>query len=79
LLNDRGLKKKADILELDTQTTLLPQSKLMNTQMESLIKHLTNFSTSQHQSQAQVKQAQEHECDFCRQGHPNGGCKMEGY
>jgi hypothetical protein len=51
----------------------------MNTQMESLIKHLKNFSTSQHQSQAQVKQAQEHECDFYRQGHPNGGCKMEGY
>ncbi|MCI41418.1 hypothetical protein A2U01_0062651, partial [Trifolium medium] len=33
VLNDRGAKKKAGRIELDTQTTLLAQSKLMNTQM----------------------------------------------
>jgi hypothetical protein len=48
MLNDRGAKKQAGILELDTHTTLLSQSKLMNTQMESLIKtldKLLHFST----------------------------------
>ncbi|MCI21853.1 hypothetical protein A2U01_0043024, partial [Trifolium medium] len=72
--NDRSAKKKAGMLELDTQTTLLAQSKLMNTQMESLLKQFTNSSTAQ----AQVKAAQELECDFCRQPHENGACFPEG-
>ncbi|GAU49652.1 hypothetical protein TSUD_245590 [Trifolium subterraneum] len=36
--NDRGAKKKAGMLELDTQTALLAQSQLMNTQMAAMFR-----------------------------------------
>jgi hypothetical protein len=76
--NDRGAKKKAGMVELDTQTALLAQTKLMTTQMESLVKHSTNSSTAQMQTQAQVKKVQEGSCDFCGQPHANGECMPEG-
>ncbi|MCI81288.1 hypothetical protein A2U01_0102561, partial [Trifolium medium] len=45
--NDRGAKKKGEVLELDTQNALLAQSKLMTNQMEILVKYLTTPSNSQ--------------------------------
>ncbi|CAJ2651700.1 unnamed protein product [Trifolium pratense] len=45
--NDRGAKKKGGVLELDTQTALLAQQKLMTSQMEAMMKLLavtTQFS-----------------------------------
>ncbi|GAU39222.1 hypothetical protein TSUD_396690 [Trifolium subterraneum] len=47
VLNDRGAKKKPGMLELDTQIALLAQSKLMSTQMETLLKHFTNTTLAQ--------------------------------
>ncbi|PNY05190.1 hypothetical protein L195_g001633 [Trifolium pratense] len=72
--NDRGAKKKAGILELDAQSALLAQSKLMTNQMEAMLKLMTNASPQQ----AQANQVQEPRCDFCLQGHTNGGCFPEG-
>ncbi|CAJ2665138.1 unnamed protein product [Trifolium pratense] len=72
--NDRGAKKKSGMLELDTQTALLAQSTLMNTQMAAMLKHFTNSSSSQ----MQVMAAQDLKCDFCGQGHANGECFPEG-
>ncbi|MCI54517.1 hypothetical protein A2U01_0075767, partial [Trifolium medium] len=40
-LNDKGAKKKVGTIELETQSTLLSNSKLMNVHLETLIKHLT--------------------------------------
>ncbi|CAJ2637020.1 unnamed protein product [Trifolium pratense] len=40
--NDRGAKKKGGVLELDTQTALLAQQKLMTSQMEAMMKLLSN-------------------------------------
>ncbi|CAJ2642447.1 unnamed protein product [Trifolium pratense] len=40
--NDRGAKKKGGVLELDTQTALLAQQKLMTSQMEAMMKMLSN-------------------------------------
>ncbi|PNX57313.1 hypothetical protein L195_g050337, partial [Trifolium pratense] len=68
--NDRGAKKKPGMLELDTQTALLAQSTLMNTQMAAMLKHFTNSSNPQ----MQVMAAQDLKCDFCGQGHANGEC-----
>ncbi|MCH84281.1 hypothetical protein A2U01_0005112 [Trifolium medium] len=68
ILNDRGAKNKPDMIELDTQTALLVQSKLMNIQMETLFKHLSNTTL------AQAKQVQAFRCDFSGQGHANGEC-----
>ncbi|GAU10176.1 hypothetical protein TSUD_423190, partial [Trifolium subterraneum] len=48
--NDRGAKKKAGMLELDTQTALLAQSQLMNTQMEAMLKHFTTAPAPQMQA-----------------------------
>ncbi|MCI27906.1 hypothetical protein A2U01_0049106, partial [Trifolium medium] len=73
--NDRGAKKKAGVLELDTQNALLSQSKLMTNQMETLIKH---FTSSPSQAQAQVNQLQNVRYDFCQQAHANGGCFPKG-
>ncbi|XP_045822039.1 uncharacterized protein LOC123914922 [Trifolium pratense] len=72
--NDRGAKKKGGMLELDTQTALLAQSTLMNSQMAAMLKHFTNSSNSQ----MQVRAAQDLKCDFCGQGHVNGECFPEG-
>ncbi|CAJ2653112.1 unnamed protein product [Trifolium pratense] len=72
--NDRGAKKKGGMLELDTQTALLAQSTLMNSQMTTMLKHFTNSPNSQ----AQVMAAQGLKCDFCGQGHVNGECFPEG-
>ncbi|CAJ2674991.1 unnamed protein product [Trifolium pratense] len=72
--NDRGAKKKPGMLELDTQTALLAQSTLMNSQMAAMLKHFTNTPNSQ----AQVMAAQDLKCDFCGQGHANGECFPEG-
>ncbi|CAJ2651903.1 unnamed protein product [Trifolium pratense] len=72
--NDRGAKKKAGMLELDTQTALLAQSTLMNSQMAAVLKHLTSTSNSQ----MPVMAANEVKCDFCGQGHANGQCFPEG-
>ncbi|CAJ2638201.1 unnamed protein product [Trifolium pratense] len=47
--NDRGAKKKGGMLELDTQTALLAQSTLMNSQMATMLKHFTNTPNSQAQ------------------------------
>ncbi|XP_045802421.1 uncharacterized protein LOC123896006 [Trifolium pratense] len=72
--NDRGAKKKGGMLELDTQTALLAQSTLMNSQMAAMLKHFTNSSNSQ----LQVRATQDLKCDFCGQGHANGECFPEG-
>ncbi|CAJ2647238.1 unnamed protein product [Trifolium pratense] len=40
--NDRGAKKKGGVLELDTQSALLAQQKLMTSQMEAMMKLLSN-------------------------------------
>ncbi|MCI50073.1 hypothetical protein A2U01_0071317 [Trifolium medium] len=72
--NDREAKKKAGVLELDTQNALLAQSKFMTNQMETLIKHFTSPSS---QAQAQVNQLQNVRCDFFQQAHANGGCFPE--
>jgi hypothetical protein len=50
--NDRGAKKKGGMLELDTQTTLLGQSSMMNSQMAAMLKHFTNSPNSQVQVMA---------------------------
>jgi hypothetical protein len=50
--NDRGAKKKGGMLELDTQTTLLGQSTMMNSQMAAMLKHFTNSPNSQVQVMA---------------------------
>ncbi|XP_045809752.1 uncharacterized protein LOC123904106 [Trifolium pratense] len=72
--NYRGAKKKAGMLELDTQTALLAQSTLMNSQMAAVLKHITSTSNSQ----MPVMAANEVKCDFCGQGHANGQCFPEG-
>ncbi|GAU38875.1 hypothetical protein TSUD_67380 [Trifolium subterraneum] len=64
--NDRGAKKKAGILELDTNNAILAQMKLMSKEMEELKK------ASSRGSQASVNQFEEVKCDFCRGGHENG-------
>ncbi|GAU21678.1 hypothetical protein TSUD_242500 [Trifolium subterraneum] len=68
--NDRGAKKKAGMLELDTQSALLAQSQLMNTQMAAMLKHFTTTLTLQMQANA----VQDVTCNFCGQGHANGEC-----
>ncbi|GAU45321.1 hypothetical protein TSUD_84380, partial [Trifolium subterraneum] len=68
--NDRGAKKKAGMLELDTQTALLAQSQLMNTQMAAMLKHFTTTSAPQMQANA----VQDVKCAFCGKGHANGEC-----
>ncbi|GAU10559.1 hypothetical protein TSUD_420910, partial [Trifolium subterraneum] len=70
--NDRGAKKKAGILELDTNNAILAQMKLMSKEMEELKK------ASSRGSQASVNQFEEVKCDFCRSGHENGKCFPEG-
>ncbi|PNX67305.1 hypothetical protein L195_g063454, partial [Trifolium pratense] len=40
--NDRGANKRGGVLELDTQTALLAQQKLMTSQMEAMMKLLSN-------------------------------------
>ncbi|MCI42828.1 hypothetical protein A2U01_0064065, partial [Trifolium medium] len=72
--NDRGAKKKAGVLELDAQNALLAQSKIMTNQMEAMLKLITNAPPQQ----AQVSQVQEPRCDFCLQGHENGGWVFPG-
>jgi hypothetical protein len=42
-LYDRSSKKKAGLLDLDTQTALLASSKLTNTQMATLLKHFPSL------------------------------------
>ncbi|MCH87593.1 hypothetical protein A2U01_0008466, partial [Trifolium medium] len=71
--NDRGAKKR-EVLELDTQTALLAQQKLMTSQMEAMMKLL---STAQSNT-SQVNKVEQARCDFCLQDHPNGGCFPEG-
>ncbi|GAU28118.1 hypothetical protein TSUD_295550 [Trifolium subterraneum] len=68
--NDRGAKKKAGMLELDTQTALLAQSHLMNTQMAAMLKHFTTTPAPQMQANA----VQDVKCAFCGKGHANGEC-----
>ncbi|GAU25750.1 hypothetical protein TSUD_216820 [Trifolium subterraneum] len=68
--NDRGAKKKAGMLELDTQTTLLGQSQLMNTQMAAMLKHFTTTPILQMQANA----VQDVKCAFFGKGHANGEC-----
>ncbi|CAJ2633249.1 unnamed protein product [Trifolium pratense] len=68
--NDRGAKKKGGLLELDTQDAVLAQTKLLSNQMEAFMKRFD--------PQQQVKEVQELRCDFCQQGHANGGCFPEG-
>ncbi|GAU31161.1 hypothetical protein TSUD_315860 [Trifolium subterraneum] len=68
--NDKGAKKKADMLELDTQTALLAQSQLMNTQMAAMLKHFTTTPAPQMQANA----VQDVKCAFCGKGHANGEC-----
>ncbi|GAU23642.1 hypothetical protein TSUD_304170 [Trifolium subterraneum] len=70
--NDRGAKKKAGILELDTNNAILAQMKLMSKEMEELKK------ASSRGSQAHVNQFEEVKCEFCRGGHENGKCFPEG-
>ncbi|MCI26893.1 hypothetical protein A2U01_0048091, partial [Trifolium medium] len=69
--NDRGAKKKGGLLELEAQDAVLAQTKLLSNQVEAFMKW---FETSQ----PQVKQVEELRCDFCQQGHANGGCFPEG-
>ncbi|KAK2359227.1 hypothetical protein QL285_084620 [Trifolium repens] len=69
---DRNSKKKGGLLELDTQTALLASTKLMNTQMSTLLKHLTSTPSTQ------VNQVQGLRCDFCHQAHENGECMPKG-
>ncbi|GAU28722.1 hypothetical protein TSUD_372290 [Trifolium subterraneum] len=64
--NDRGAKKKAGILELDTNR------QWHKMKMEELKK------ASSRGSQAHVNQFEEVKCDFCRGGHENGKCFPEG-
>ncbi|PNX73069.1 hypothetical protein L195_g028967 [Trifolium pratense] len=68
--NDRGAKKRGGMLELDTQTALLAQQKLMTSQMEAMMKFQTQASL--------VGKVENVICDFCLQDHPNGGCFPEG-
>ncbi|GAU38817.1 hypothetical protein TSUD_163920 [Trifolium subterraneum] len=68
--NDRGAKKKAGMLELDTQTALLAQSQLMKTQMAAMLKHFTTAPAPP----MQAKAVQDVKCNFCGQGHANGEC-----
>ncbi|MCH91038.1 hypothetical protein A2U01_0011962, partial [Trifolium medium] len=72
--NDRGAKKKGGLLELDAQSALLAQQKLMSSQLESMMKLI---STSQ-PTNSQVSKVEQVRCDFCLQDHPNGGCFPEG-
>ncbi|PNX75451.1 hypothetical protein L195_g031387, partial [Trifolium pratense] len=72
--NDRGAKKKGGVIELDTQSVLLAQQKLMTNQMETMIKLLSNPQSGT----AQVGKVKGVRCDFCLQDHPNGGCFPEG-
>ncbi|PNX76212.1 hypothetical protein L195_g032157, partial [Trifolium pratense] len=72
--NDRGAKKKGGLLELDTQAALLAQQKLMTSQMEAMMKLISN---SQSQTSL-VGKIENDRCDFCLQDHPNGGCFPEG-
>ncbi|PNY16023.1 hypothetical protein L195_g012732, partial [Trifolium pratense] len=72
--NDRGAKKKGGLLELDAQSALLAQQKLMSSQMEAMMKLI---STSQ-STNSQVSKVEQVRCDFCLQDHPNGGCFPEG-
>jgi hypothetical protein len=76
--NDRGAKKKPRMLELEANSALLAESKLMNTKMETLLQHFTNASSAQHRSKAQVNQVQDQRCGFCRGEHENGACIPEG-
>ncbi|GAU32930.1 hypothetical protein TSUD_152910 [Trifolium subterraneum] len=68
--NDRGAKKKAGMLELDTQTTILAQSQLMKNQMAAMLKHFTTTPAPP----MQAKVVQDVKCNFCGQGHANGEC-----
>ncbi|MCI78010.1 hypothetical protein A2U01_0099280, partial [Trifolium medium] len=47
-LNDKGAKNKVSTLELDTQSALLANSKLMNVHMETLIKQVKKYNKCQH-------------------------------
>ncbi|GAU51742.1 hypothetical protein TSUD_415390, partial [Trifolium subterraneum] len=68
--NDRGAKKKAGMLELDTQTAILAQSQLMNNQMAAMLKHFTTALAPP----MQAKAVQDVKCNLCGQGHANGEC-----
>ncbi|GAU44809.1 hypothetical protein TSUD_292020 [Trifolium subterraneum] len=70
--NDRGAKKKAGVLELDTQSAILAQMKLMTHQMEARGKANSN------PPQAQENKYEEVQCDFYKGPHANGGCFPEG-
>ncbi|KAK2361486.1 hypothetical protein QL285_086628 [Trifolium repens] len=76
--NDRGAKKKSGMLQLEENSALLAESKLMNTKMETLLQHFTKASSAQHNSNAQASQAQGLRCDFCKQAHENGECMPKG-
>ncbi|KAK2354220.1 hypothetical protein QL285_091766 [Trifolium repens] len=76
--NDRGAKKKPGMLELEANSAMLAEQKLMNNKMEALVQHFTKASSAQHQSKAQVSQAQGLRCDFCKQAHENGECMPKG-
>ncbi|GAU40459.1 hypothetical protein TSUD_134610 [Trifolium subterraneum] len=65
--NDRGAKKKAGMLELDTQTALLAQSQLMNTQMAAMLKHFTTTPALQMQANA----VQDVKCAFVKRNTTN--------
>jgi hypothetical protein len=73
-LYERSSKKKAGLLELDTQTTLLASSKFMNAQMATLVKHLSTPPTNK----AQANQMQGLRCDFCHHAHENRECMPKG-
>ncbi|CAJ2653731.1 unnamed protein product [Trifolium pratense] len=70
----RGAKKKGGVLELDTQTALLAQQKLMTSQMEAMMKLLSNPQVQT----SPIGKIDNVRCDFCLQDHPNGGCFPEG-
>ncbi|WJX48074.1 hypothetical protein P8452_34685 [Trifolium repens] len=50
--NDRGAKKKPGMLELEANSAMLAEQKLMNNKMEALVQHFTKASSAQHQSKA---------------------------
>jgi len=81
--HDRAPTLRKGIMELDTQSAILAQNKLLTQQIEVLTKQISQLPQQYHQSRPQ-KTHQAHQvqqilrCDFCSGNHQNVHCLAPG-
>jgi len=77
--HDKALTQRKGIMELDTQSTILAQNKLLTQQIKALTKQISQLPQQYHQGGPQ-KAHQAHQvqqilrCDLCGGNHQNDNC-----